>query len=145
MSAQMQSPPVRPGDLIAEYLWLRDNRRAQEKAFEEFIRDNYATRMAEIERDLLDFLQQTGGQNFSDEETGTAFKTTKVSVSTSKGGDALAFRRHVIGTEDWDLVDWRPNRTAIKAMVARGENPGDIGVNYSEFETVGVRRKGEKD
>ena len=60
-----------------------------------------------------------------------------MSVTTA---DAREFRRHVIGTESWDLADWRPNKTIVNEMVEQGLDVPP-GVNRATFLTVGIRRK----
>jgi hypothetical protein len=60
----------------------------------------------------------------------------KVSVTTA---DVREFRRHIIGGEHWDLVDWRPSKTAINDLVDAGE-PLPPGINRSTFVTANVRR-----
>jgi hypothetical protein len=49
--------------------------------------------------------------------------------------DALAFRRHVIGSEAWDLVDWRADPVAVRGVITAEDGDGapPPGVNYSCF------------
>ena len=54
--------------------------------------------------------------------------------------DGREFRRHVIGGEQWDLADWRANKTAVNDLVEQGE-PLPPGINRSAFYKVGIRRK----
>lgn len=136
------APAPRPADLIAEYIWLRDNKKAEEARFKTFIQDNYSTRMKQIEYDLLGFLNVTGLKNSGDEDSGLVYRKTSVSVTIA---DPLTFQRHVIGTQDFSLLDWHANKTAIKEMMERGENPALIGLNYSQFDTVGIRKKGSRE
>lgn len=84
---------------------------------------------------LLSMLNQTG-QTSARTKAGTAFISKDSSATIA---DAAAFRRHVIGSEAWDLVDWRANKTSVTALVKEtGEPPP--GVNYSTVYKVGVRK-----
>ena len=49
------------------------------------------------------------------------------------------FRRHVIGNGDWDLCDWRPNKTRINELV-EDDQPLPPGVNRTVFQTVAIRK-----
>jgi hypothetical protein len=124
--------------MIAEYIWLRDNRKAEEEKFETWVKDNYSLRMRQIELDLLAFLDTTGGDKFGSEETGVVYRKVSKSVTIA---DMQAFQRHVIGIQDFDLIDWRANKTAMTKLVEQHEDLPP-GVNYSEFVTVGVRKRG---
>lgn len=127
---------MKPADLVEEFIRLRDERQQVEKGFEEEIKKRYGDRMEAIKVTLLDLLNKLGVDSIAG-KTGTVFKTTTVSVTTA---DMREFRRHVIGIEAWDLVDWRPNKTAINDLVERGE-PLPPGINRSSFWNINVRRK----
>jgi hypothetical protein len=127
---------VRPADLVEEFIRLRSEREAVEKGFEVKIAELYGNRMEEIKNILLDTLNAMGVESLAG-KTGTAFKATQISVTTA---DMREFRRHVIGGEQWDLVDWRPNKTAINDLVAENQ-PLPPGINRSVFQTVNIRRK----
>lgn len=68
---------------------------------------------------------------------GTASKSTKFSASLS---DPHEFMRHVIGTQNFDLLDRRANVTAVKAYV---EENGSLppGCNLTPRNSISVRRK----
>lgn len=129
-------PPPRPADLIAEYVWLRDGKKAQEAAFETWLKENYGDRMEQIESQLLAHLKAAGTDSAKANNIGTAYKKRIVSVTVS---DMNEFRRHVIGTEQWDLADWKANKTVVTELV---DNDGVVppGVNYSAMDGVGIRK-----
>jgi hypothetical protein len=71
---------------------------------------------------------------------GTVFKKTSESASIA---DKDAFRRHVIGSQDYDLVDMKANVPAVRKHIATvGEAPP--GINFSSFASLGVRIDSEK-
>jgi hypothetical protein len=124
-----------PAELIEDYIALRDQRTNADDKFKEFRKLHFDAPMEAIEVQLLDILNSLGVDSLAG-GTGTAYKKISVSVTTA---DAREFRRHVIGDEQWDLVDWRPNKTAVNDLVEKGE-PVPPGVNRSAFYTIGVRK-----
>lgn len=71
---------------------------------------------------------------------GTAYRTEKSSVSLE---DPDAFMRHVIGTQQFDLLDRKANVTAVKDFVKdHGHLPP--GANLSTIFTLGVRAPTKK-
>lgn len=85
---------------------------------------------------IIDLIQQTGGNSVNIKGVGTAYLITDVSVSIADPGE---FKRHVIGSEAWDLIDWRANKTAVNDFLTEqhGLPPG---INYSTRIKAGVRR-----
>jgi hypothetical protein len=129
------STAVKPDELIEEYIALRDEKKQAEEMFEEQVRLRYSDRMKTIEVTLLDMLNSLGIDSMKS-DNGTAHKKITTSVTTA---DAREFRRHVVGNEQWDLADWKPNKTMINDMVERGE-PIPPGVNRSAWYTISIRR-----
>lgn len=70
---------------------------------------------------------------------GTAYKTVAMSATIADGSE---FQRHVIGTQSWDLLDWRVNKPAA-AKLAEETGAPPPGVNFSSFVKLGVRRANE--
>jgi hypothetical protein len=127
---------MKPADLVEEFIRLRDERKQVEEGFEEEIKKRYGDRMEAIKVTLLDLLNKLGVDSIAG-RTGTAFKSMTTSVTVA---DAREFRRHVIGGEHWDLIDWRANKTAVNELVDSGE-PVPPGINRSSFWNINVRRK----
>ena len=125
-----------PAEMVAEYIALRDARDQGKKKFETMLRERYLDRMDELETQLLDMLNKLGSDSIAS-PSGTVYKKLSTSVTVA---DKREFRRHVIGEEAWDLIDWRANSTAVNDLVEAGE-PVPPGVNRSAFYSVGVRRK----
>jgi len=127
---------VKPSDLVEEFVRLRDEKKRAEDTYKTWLDENYNNRMNEIELTLLDQLNQLGSDSISS-PAGTAYKKLSVSVTTADGRE---FRRHVIGGELWDLIEFRPAKTAVNDLVERGE-PVPPGLNRSTFFSIGIRRK----
>ena len=127
---------VKPADLIEEYIELRDLKDQFKKNFEAKCKELYGDRMEEIETLMLNALNQMGVESLAS-NNGTAFKKIATSVTIA---DAREFRRHVIGGEHWDLIDWRANKTAVNDLVDRGEAIPP-GVNRNAIYVVQFRRK----
>lgn len=129
-------PTPAPADLIAEYVWLRDAKKAEEEKFKDFLNANYGVRMDAIEQLLLAKLNEMKTDSLSARGTGTAYKKRSVSVTVA---DMREFQRHVIGGEHWELVDWRANKSQVTALVD-AEEPLPPGVNFTATQTVGIRK-----
>jgi hypothetical protein len=94
--------------VIGAYITLRDYIEAEDKAHKERLQ----TRRDQLEK-LNQLLLQNlnaSGQDNAKTKAGTAYRKAWTSATIR---DKDAFRRHVIGTEDWDLIDWRANKTAV--------------------------------
>lgn len=124
---------------VAQYRQLRDVIREKEKALEEELAPMKKV-LEQLGNVLLQMLNKSG-QEAARTKAGTAYITEKVSATIE---DADAFRRHVIGGEAWDLIDWRVNKTAAKDFVNEN-NQAPPGVNYSTIRVVGVRAPGKDD
>jgi hypothetical protein len=95
--------------------------------------------------EIFDFLVSTNQQN-AKTINGTVYKIQKITYPLE---DQVEFRRHVIGTESWQLLDWRANKTATDAyrLANGGEMKdgilvgGDLppGVRKNELLTLGVK------
>lgn len=129
-------PTPTPADLIAEYVWLRDAKKAEEEKFKDFLAANYSLRMDAIEQWLLAKLNEMKTDSLSARGTGTVYKKRSVSVTVA---DMKEFQRHVIGAEAWELVDWRANKSIVTGIVDAGE-PLPPGVNFTATQTVGIRK-----
>ena len=132
----MTKPKPMPVALIEEYITLRDAKKHADETYAEFVKQNYSNRMGDLERILLDTLNKLGVDSLAG-QTGTVYKKLSTSITVA---DMREFRRHVIGSEDWDLADMRANQTAVNERVDRGD-PLPPGINRSTFFSVGIRRK----
>lgn len=127
--------PVTFETRISQYVRLRDRIREIEKRHKEEL-EPFKAAKDKLEVMLLGMLNTTGQDSATAKGAGTVYKTTKRSASIA---DADAFRRHVIGSEAWDLLDWKANATATADFIdEHGTAPP--GVNFNTHVTVGVRR-----
>lgn len=125
-----------PADLVELYISLRNERQTVEKEFEEAIRIKYGEPMLELEHTMLDLLNGMGIDSISSPR-GTVYKKVMTSVTIA---DAREFRRHVIGSEAWNLLDWRANKTAVNELIESGEALPP-GLNRNQTQGVGFRKK----
>lgn len=132
----MTSPTKQLGfeERVSQYVQLRAKRDAMKKAHAEAIKP-FNTALDGLEGILLSMLQDTK-QESARTNAGTVYKTVKKSASIA---DGAAFRRHIIGGELWDLVDWRANAPAIAAYI-EDTKEAPPGVNFSTHVEVGVRK-----
>jgi hypothetical protein len=125
--------------VIGAYITLRDYIEAQDKAHAERMKER-KDQLAKLNSILLTTLNATG-QDSAKTKAGTAYRKAWTSATIR---DKDAFRRHVIGTEDWDLIDWRANKTAVTKAVEENNQPPP-GVDFNKGYDVGVRRPGKDD
>lgn len=133
---QNVTPEQTPADMVAAYIELRDLATKTEEEFKAQMKERVYDKMLALEAQLLDLLNKLGADSIASKK-GTVYKKLSTSVTTA---DMREFRRHVIGSELWDLADWRPNKTLVTEMVAKGE-PLPPGVNFSSHYSVQIRRK----
>jgi hypothetical protein len=126
---------ISPADLVEEYILLRNEKSKFVKLCEEREQALYTDRMEFIKNQLIDLLNKLGVDSIAG-RTGTAFKSISTSVTVA---DAREFRRHVIGGEHWDLINWVANKTAVNDLVERGE-PVPPGINRTAFVNINVRK-----
>lgn len=129
-----------PAELIAEYVDLRDRKTEATARVAEFMQMNFQQRIDEIELTLLETLNAQGADSIKSAH-GTAFKRIETSVTVA---DASEFKRHVIGTESWDLLDIRANKTAVKGFVEANDGKLPPGINMTQDTVISVRRNTPK-
>lgn len=118
------------------YIQCRDWVKVQEKAHEDHVAVKKKA-MRQIEGILQGFLGRTG-QIRGAAKTGTFYTKTRYSATVS---DKTEFIRHVLGTGNADLVDWKANVQAARDF--EKENGAPLpGVSITAVASVGVRRPG---
>lgn len=123
------------GGYINKYLTLRAKKDAIKKRHKEEL-SPYDKMIEMLETGFLRHLNDTKTDNTSVKGIGTLYRTTKRSATVA---DAAAFRRHVIGAEDWDIVDWRANAPAVQAFIEKNDTVPP-GINFSTVSNVNVRK-----
>lgn len=128
------SPTPNIGKRVLQYVQLRDMIAAKKKQQKEELKPLEDT-LEKLNDLLLGYLNATN-QNSSNTDGGTVYRTEKTSATLADGD---AFMRFVIGSEAWDLLDRKANKTAVKEFISKNQSPPP-GVNYTSFYEVGVRR-----
>jgi hypothetical protein len=133
------SPPTITADNIShridQYIKLRDKIKELDDAHKAKMKP-YMEALETMNNALLDHLNRIGTDSTTAKGIGTVYRTKRVTATLA---DPEEFRRHVIGSEAWDLIDWRANKTAVTAHIDEHELPPP-GVNYSVTYVAGVRR-----
>lgn len=125
-----------PIELVEEYIALRDQRDTAKKQMDDFLKSNFTEKMEELEARLLDTLNKLGVDSLASKAKGTVYKKLTTSITIA---DMREFQRHVIGSEQWELADWRANKTVVNDIVDRGDELPP-GLNRTAFFTVGIRK-----
>jgi hypothetical protein len=122
-----------------QYVMLRDKIKVLTDEFKQILKP-YQDALEQLENVMLAALNEQNVQSIKT-NAGTFYKTIQASATIA---DSDQFTRFVIGSEAWDLVDWRANKSAVQALVdASGAAPP--GVNYSTHIKVNVRRANGSD
>lgn len=125
---------MKMSELVAKYIQLRD-KKAEYKA-------EYEGKVAKIE-ELLDKIEgkllqvfEESGMDSVKTEAGTAYKSTRVSVTT---GDKDAFMEFVRTNDEWPLLEVRPSKSAVEQY---REQHDDLppGINWRAEQVVNIRR-----
>lgn len=124
---------------VGQYVRLRDMIKEKDDAHKEAMKP-FRDTLEQLGGILLTMLNQSG-QDAAKTAAGTAYVTVEASATIA---DPEQFKRHVIGSEDWSLIDWRANKTAVKAFVEENQ-AAPPGVNFTTIRKVGVRRPGAKE
>ena len=144
----MHAPPPQKPDFnkrVEQFVKLRDHIRKLDDAHSETMKPLRET-LEQLNGVLLNHLNEIGGESVRT-ESGTVYRTEKKSASIV---DKTAFWTYVSVNGDWDLLDYKPNVTAVadhiqKQVEAAQADPSIVpapppGVNYSVRYVVGVRR-----
>lgn len=125
---------MRPDEMVSNYIKLRDyKQRANDEFKSSMAKVNLA--MEKLEATLLDHLNQTGGTSLAC-DGGTVYKNMQYSATVK---DQPAFLKWVREHNEWDALDLKANKTFVKSMA---EETGAVppGINFTQLQTVGVRR-----
>jgi len=120
---------------VEQYIKLRDLIKEKDDAHKEAMKQFRET-LEKLNNLLLDHLNTIGGDSVAT-GSGTVYRNLKESCSLE---DADSFMRHVIGTEQWELLERKASLPAVREFAAaNGALPP--GVKMSSMQVVGVRRK----
>jgi hypothetical protein len=121
--------------MVAQYVQLRDVIKAHNDAHKAKMKP-FNEALDQLGTMMLQNLTSTGQQR-AGTKAGTVYVTDDISATIA---DKEAFRRHVIGSQNWDLIDWKANKSAIRSIVMDEGLEPPPGINFSRQLTVGVRR-----
>ena len=136
MQAKMKVSDLDDASLLKLFIGLRD-RRAKRKADYEIDDSSDKEKQYGIEMEFLRRFNERGIDNVSSREHGTAYRSTRSSVTVE---DPDAFMNHVTSNEAWELLD-------IRAKKKNCEEYKDVhgtlvpGTKYSATQVVNFRRK----
>jgi hypothetical protein len=123
-----------PAEKVAAYIRLRDHIKASEDEFKLSMK-RPRDAMEKLEAELLDHLNETGGNSLSCDD-GTVYKST---ATTATVENREAFREFVIEHNLWEAMDIRANKTFAREYM---EEKGEIlpGLKVTQVATVNIRR-----
>ncbi len=118
---------------VANYIRLREHKKLADSQYKESMtRVNAA--MKKLEAELMQDIADSGGTSLAGDH-GTVYIKTMSSASVK---DRDAFFRFVFDTKNLELLDARANKAVVRELHAKGTVVP--GVNYTEVQTVGVRK-----
>lgn len=121
---------------IAKRLELRSQKaKVEERHKEELANLNMALDL--IDAGFINYFANQQSDTVTVRGVGTAYRKTR---DYAKIDDPASFRRYVIGSDAYHLVDWRANAPAVREAIkeAGNEIPG---VKFSSHLTVGFRKE----
>lgn len=127
-------PAVDIGKRIDQYVKLRDLIKAEEEEFKTKIAPKKEL-LEQLGNVIMQHLTSNGLQNVK----GAAGTASLLKDETVSLADPDAFRRHVIGSEAWELINWAANKTSVREFIDTNGTPPP-GVNFTSSYKIGVRR-----
>jgi hypothetical protein len=136
MQAKLKVSDLDDASLLKLFIGLRD-RRAKRKADYEADDSSDKDKQLLIEVEFLRRFNERGIDNVSSREYGTAYRSTRSSVTVENPD---TFMDHVTSNEAWELLDIRAKK---KNCQEYQEHHGELvpGTKYSETQVVNFRRK----
>jgi len=135
----MTSPNPSPPNFdlrVAQYVKLRDLIKKMDDAHKEKIKPAKET-LEKLNGVMLAHLTSIGADSVAT-AAGTVSKTTKKSASIA---DMSTFWTYVVTQGDFDMVDKKANPTRVEEYILANGGVPPPGVNFSQVDLVGVRRK----
>ena len=124
------------GSLLKLFIALRD-RRARRKADYNADDAGDKDKQNNIEVEFLKRFNERGIDNVSSKDSGTAYRSTRVSASVA---DWDALLEHIKADNAWEMLERRVNKTAVLQYKEENEDLPP-GVNWNETHGVNFRRK----
>lgn len=121
-------------EAVQMYINLRDQKAQMKAEFDAAVAP-LQEKMDKLEAKLLEVFNKTGTDSVKT-EYGTAYSTTRTSVSTA---DRDAFINFVREKDEWALLEIRPSKSAVEQYRAAHDDLPP-GINMREERVVNVRR-----
>lgn len=122
-----------PAELVEVYIKLRAKKEAATAEFKKSLETTNQV-MDALEGVLLTKLQELGVDSLTAKGIGTVYRNTSHSATVK---DRAAFRAWVEANDQWEAVDLRANKVAVRELLEAGkEVPG---VQFTSVNTVGIR------
>ena len=136
VQTKLKASDLDDGQLIKFYVALRDRRATRKAAYEEDDAGD-KDKQSGIEVEFLRRFNDRGIDNVSSREHGTAYRSTRSSVTVDEPD---TFMGHIIANKAWELLDIRAKKKNCQEYT---EVHGEIvpGTKYSETQVVNFRRK----
>jgi len=121
-------------ELVEKYIQIRDRKSQLKKEYEAKVAPLDEAH-AKIEAKFLELFEKSGTDSLKT-EFGTAYKSTRTSISVA---DRETFMAYIRENDEWPLLEVRPSKAAVESFK---ESHEDIppGLNYREEMVVNFRR-----
>jgi hypothetical protein len=129
----MSTPDI--GLRVEQYIKLRDKINEIKEHHKTELKP-FVDTLEQLNGLLLQHLNDTN-QDAAKTSAGTVYRSTKETASLA---DPEAFMEYVIQSGEFELLDRKANKTAVKAFIEEN-NCAPPGVNFGVSYEVGVRRK----
>ena len=136
-----QAQPSEIAKRVEQFIKLRD-KIAEIKKEQEAVLKPYTETLLKLNTLLLELVAAAGVDSVKINGVGTVFKTVKDSATVADGAE---FRRFVIGSEAWDIIDWRANAPGVRAYMEENEGAVPPGINFRRNASINVRRASSDD
>ena len=130
----MQTPTVAIEKRVEQYVQLRDLIKEIEQRHKEELQP-YKDGLEALNGSLLKHLNAIGAESVRTNH-GTVYRTNKDSATIA---DPKAFWDYVVTSKEFELIDKRANKTAVRDYIDDNGAPPPGG-NYTQVSVVGVRR-----
>ena len=120
---------------VQQFIMLRDKMKELDAAHEEKMKP-YKALKAQLEQLMLAELNRVGADNVK-VGAGTVYRTVRESATIE---DGASFMRHVIGSQEFELLDRKANAKACIEFAEKNDGNLPPGIKLSRAYTVGVRR-----
>jgi len=118
-------------ELTRKYVALRDKKEAlAAKQKEELAK--YTGVLNKLDALFLEYLNENGLQNLTTKHA-TIFKGVRTSVSVA---DKEVFLKHVLDSEEFDLLDIRASKSMVKDMFENGEEVPGVNIRQEQYTRV---------